>query len=789
MIVGLVFCLSAATLAFQVLLVRVFAIELFHHFASMAIGVAMLGSGVAGTVLALRPRLEPARARAALPLAALVGALALGLTPAAIDVVTLDPSQLTWRPGAWLRLGALYGVLAVPFAAGALPVLLALAGFPARPGRIYGASFLGAGAGSVGALAALDAFDPARALAVPAVVAALGALLGRLAHPPRTCPGWLPLAAGGVLLVGLAVRPVWDLDLIAYKDLPPVEALPQAHRVAQRHDRLGWVVAVSAPGFRSAPGLSLAYRGPLPDQVALFLDGNLAGTTAVWEPDVGPAAAAWVPEAIPHSLATLPRVLVAGPGSWWAVAAALAAGAQRIRVVERNAALAGLVDSVAHWPAGPVERVIADPRAVVAGDSSRYDLIVLGPRGGPGGAATSSATEDYLDTVEAYHRYLDLLLPGGMLAVTRWLDLPVRAGARTILTAAAALHGRDPSSVERGLVVVRGWATITVLVKPAGFSSHELTALRTWAEARWFDLDWMPDEEDEPGQFNEIDDPALKEAARAVAAGPEAARRFVANHPFRVAPTTDRRPYPDHFQRASGIPALLRRPAGEWLPVAEWGYLTLLATLVQATVIGGLCLLLPTVVRAGRLGGRRRVHLPAYFGLIGFAYLAVELAAIQQLTLLLGHPVLAVSTVLTVLLVASGLGSALSDRIAVHRSPGLVALPASLAAATAVGLLPLVQGLVGAPAPVRLLAVGLVLTPLGLAMGLPFPLGLRSLASGGGPRVAWAWAANAFASVVAAPLGALLALELGSPGLAALGAGAYLLASVTLGLALRARAG
>lgn len=789
MIAGLVFCLSAATLAFQVLLVRVFAIELFHHFASMAIGVAMLGSGVAGTVLALRPRFDPARARAALPLAALVGALALGLTPAAIDVVALDPSQLTWRPGAWLRLATLYGVLAAPFALAALPVLLALAAVPAQPGRIYGASFVGAGTGALGALAALDATEPSRALALPAVVAACGAVLAAGAIPSRNWRRRLPLVVSVVLLVGLAVRPVWDLDLIAYKDLPQVEALPQARRVAQRSDRLGWVVAVAAPGFRSVPGLSLAYQGPLPEQVALFVDGDLAGTAATWVSDVGPAAVDWVPEAVAHSLGKRPRVLVLGPASWWAVAAALAAGAERIRVVERNAALAGLVDSIAGWPAGRVERVIADPRAAVAADDSQYDLIVLGPRGGPGGSGTSSATEDYLDTLDAYRRILDLLAPGGMLAITRWLDLPVRAGARTILTAAAALRTRDPAALGSGLAVVRGWATVTVLVKPAGFSSRDRAALRTWAEGRWFDLDWMPDEEEERFPFNAIDDPSLREAARAVVAGPETARQFVASHPFQVSPVTDRRPYPDHFQRASAIPDLLRRPPGEWLPVAEWGHLTLLATLVQATLIGGLCLLLPTVARAGRPAGPGSLRVLAYFGLIGFAYLAVELAVIQQLTLLLGHPVLAVSTVLTVLLVASGIGSAVSDRITADRAPHLVLLPAALASATAVGLLPLVQALVGTATGVRLLALGLILGPLGLAMGLPFPLGLRTLASGGGRRVAWAWAANAFASVVAAPLGALLALEAGSPALAGLGGGAYLLASSTLAAARRARAG
>ncbi len=67
----------------------------------------------------------------------------------------------------------------------------------------------------------------------------------------------------------------------------------------------------------------------------------------------------------------------------------------------------------------------------------------------------------------------------------------------------------------------------------------------------------------------------------------------------------------------------------------------------------------------------------------------------------------------------------------------------------------------------------LMLAPLAFLMGVPFPAGLRSLAGGDSVNVAWAWAANGFASVVAAPLAALLALEAGSPALLLIAAGAY----------------
>src|SRR5260370_17254749 len=47
------FSLSAATLAFEILLLRLFEFSHWHYFAGFAIALALLGLGAAGTTLAL----------------------------------------------------------------------------------------------------------------------------------------------------------------------------------------------------------------------------------------------------------------------------------------------------------------------------------------------------------------------------------------------------------------------------------------------------------------------------------------------------------------------------------------------------------------------------------------------------------------------------------------------------------------------------------------------------------------------------------------------------------------
>ncbi len=65
------------------------------------------------------------------------------------------------------------------------------------------------------------------------------------------------------------------------------------------------------------------------------------------------------------------------------------------------------------------------------------------------------------------------------------------------------------------------------------------------------------------------------------------------------------------------------------------------------------------------------------------------------------------------------------------------------------------------------------LAPLGVLMGLPFPLGLAWLEARAPRLIPWAWAVNGSASVVASVLAAILALSYGFTAVLLLGAGCY----------------
>jgi hypothetical protein len=773
LVVGLV---SSATVAFEILLVRWFAVATFHHFAYLAIGVAMLGLAAGGTIGVVRGPRADAGARRWLEASALVTGATLLALPLVIQAIDVDPAQLPWDRSQWLVLALLDAMLALPFAAGALVVLSGLELEQDRPGALYGASFLGSAVGAAAAVVVLFLLPPHRAIAAPAVIAAVAAL-GAPGAPRafRAITGLLAAATIVVLSSGWLEPP-----RSPYKALPQVQAFPGARTVGERHGPTGVVTAVAAPAFRFAPGLSLGYGGAVPSQIGLFVDGAVSGAypASTVDREEVERMLDWLPSAAPYVLRQ-GTVLVIDPGGRLEVDNALAHGATAVTVVETVRDVA--VFATRELPTSvDVRWLVAEPRAVLARSAGRFDVITLGPSGGLGGEAAGlyALDADFLHTADGYAACLDALAPGGVLSITRWLSVPARGSVRTILTAADALRRAGQPDPRGRLLGIRSWGTLTVLVSPDGFDAAMRTRLEAWATERLFDV-VRPGGGLAVGEpFNQSSDPALRDAWRALAQGGQASERFAAQYPFDVAPATDGRPYPQHFLSVGALATLLESGSGEWLPFAEWGYLTALATLVVSAIVGSVLLLGPAVLPR-HLRRRPPPRTIGYFAAIGLGFMLIEIAAIQILGLLLGHPVYAVTAVLGALLVGSGFGSAFTDRLW-----GPTALPplaiAVLAALLAAGLLPATHALLSADGAVRWGAAVTAVLGLGFLMGQPFPLGLAALARRDRARVAWAWAANGVASVVAAPLASIVGIEWGTPTLLAGGAGCYALAGTLL---------
>jgi hypothetical protein len=76
-------------------------------------------------------------------------------------------------------------------------------------------------------------------------------------------------------------------------------------------------------------------------------------------------------------------------------------------------------------------------------------------------------------------------------------------------------------------------------------------------------------------------------------------------------------------------------------------------------------------------------------------------------------------------------------------------------------LQPLFQAFIGLDLTVRVVIAALLLMPLGLLMGMPFPLGIRLVDRVNPGLVAWAWGVNGFSSVLGSILTVMIAQSYG----------------------------
>ncbi len=792
---------SAAVLGYEVLLMRLFAIIQWQHFAYMVISVALLGFGASGTFLAIaRSRLEPRFHLVFAGFAAAFGVLAL-LGFALAQRVPFNALEVLWAPRQLFHLAAIYGLFVLPFFCGAVCIGLALVRSAETIGRIYFFNLLGSGIGALAVVAALFAVSPTAALKI---VAGLGLAAAAMVCIDRRQRRWYLAAA--VLGAAAAVLPAaaptsWtDLRLSPFKGLSMALAVPGAERIAVRSGPLGTLAVVRSPAvpFRHAPGLSLKAATEPPEQLAVFTDGDSLSAITAFDGRLEPLAYLdYTTSALPYRLLERPAVLVLGAGGGADVLRALYHEARRIDAVELNRQMVGMVaDTYAGFAGGlyrlPTVRVaVAEARSFVTASRSRWDLIqipLLDSLAAAGGV--HSLSESYIYTVEALRAYLRHLEPGGLLAITRWLKLPPRDSLRLFHTAITALEA-DGVDAARRLALIRGWNTTTLLVKNGPLSAAEIAAVKRFAADRSFDLAYLPGlAAAEANRSNLLDAPYFFDGAAALL-GPER-RDFVGRYKFDLEPATDDRPYFADFFKWRSLPELAQLgPAGA-AGQFEWGYLILFSTLVQAALFS-LVLIVAPLWPGGRaaLGRAERGPVIFYFLALGFAFLFVEIAFIQRFQLFLGHPLYAVAVVLAAFLVFAGFGSAAAGRfdawLGRREWPPpfgrMSAIDAAALGIAAVGLLylialpPLFERLIGLPEAARV-GVSLVLIgPLAFCMGMPFPLGLRRVVELGGGLAPWAWGINGCASVMAAVLATILAIHFGFSAVVAIAAGLYLAAA------------
>jgi spermidine synthase len=768
--------LSACVLSYEVLLTRLFSIVLWHHFSYMIISAAMLGYGASGTVLTLLKDKIASHFRLVYVMAAIGVVFLMPLSFLLAQQVPFNPLELLWDKTQLAKLLAIYLLMMLPFFCGGFSIGLIFFRFGREAWRIYATDVLGAGIGSIGVIGLLFLLPPSKVLIALTALALLATAIAIVELEMRA--KWLIGVLLGLALIMTVVLPDSWLQVhpSAYKDLNQTLNITGTQVIEERSSPLGQIKVVKSSSipFRHAPGMSLNATDEPPAQLGIFMDGD--GPSVLTRFDGTIATLAYLDQltsALPYHVLERPSVLVLGAGAGSDVLQALYHGAVTVDAVELNHNVIDLVQQRFRDFTGNlynqhgVRVHKAEARGFVnATHDRRHDLIqvALLDSFSVASAGLYSLSESYLYTVEALQTYLSRLTSGGMLAVTRWLTLPPRDSLKLFATAVSALERDGVSNPAARLVMIRGWKTVTLLVKNSDFTTKEITAIKEFSRTRSFDLAYYPEmRADEANRYNLLEQSYYFEGAIALLSSQRQA--FLDRYKFYIEPATDDRPYFFHFFKwnAAGELFAFREQGG--MPLIDLSYPLLVTTLVQAFVVSVLLILTPLAV------SRFRRKLPTvwvalYFLSIGLAFMFMEIAFIQKFILFLAHPLYAVAVVLCSFLVFAAMGSWLAGRWQEKTTsrwhvPLAVMLMGVLSLLYLVILPDLFQAFIHFSDLAKIVISLVLIAPLALCMGVPFPTGIMRLANSAQEAIPWAWAINGCASVVGAVLATLLAIHLG----------------------------
>jgi spermidine synthase len=538
----------------------------------------------------------------------------------------------------------------------------------------------------------------------------------------------------------------------------------------------------------------------------------------------------------PYVIKKAPKTFITQFGGGISTALALRSGAKDVTVAEGNrAVLAAFRDPAIKNFTGDIlgkARVIDyEGRHFLAQTNERFDVVDLSLAdsvglSNPGGFAI---VEKFAYTQEAMETYMRALADGGVLSVTLWnKEEPPKSVLKLYTTMAAAAKDVDGAHMADSFFVVSSYlSTATVLYKRGGFTAEEIDKLRKHTHAMSFDEIYSPGLFYDNSQTDRTLDgyvaqifsgaaggpPAPSDASDATGpadasapadAGPpggkadegvlpatvlgrlawhalvnggwsEIAERYV----FNTRKLTNDAPYFAAYVKTKDLPRILDRLE---LLQDEWGYLLIWATLGVACLTAAVLLAIPVLWgwRSIFSKSRGKFLTIVYFACLGAGYIMVEVGLIAHFVMALGNPTVSASILITGMLVFSGLGALLSERV-LPRMRAVMPVIFLAIAALLIGyalFLNIALDAIGAlPYAARLLSCFLFIAPPAFLMGFPMPTAMTTLGRLGKEHLfIWAWGVNGCFSVIGAAAAPVIATNFGLGAVIEIAGCAYLLA-------------
>ncbi len=762
LVVGLI---SLTLIPLELTWTRILSAEFFYTFAFLVLSVAILGLGLGGLALRLFQGLSQPRF---IGLYLCLAAICAVLGPGLVFAIAPDFSSLF---SSWLTLGKLALTILILMSAyffGGMALSLIFKLNHAHMPRLYMADLLGAGAGVIAAIIAMNVFGTLQAsilVALPILIASMIFSRGGWKVVPFLLAAVAifvsPSAEGWLGLKRAERAPVIFTHWDAMSKIKVYEYDPEARGI--NIDNVANTPVYRFDGDWSAVnpdsaewGIDVSY---LIDQFdsCVFLSLGSGGGSDVFQALVEGATEIHAVEVNGY----INRMMLVDDTSGYIrlqpPAPDSTAAPDSVTADDPPQPLMSVAEFSGHIFRDPRVKVVTeDARAYVRRFENKFDVIYSLSSNSWAALASGSfaLAENYLFTTEAFIDYWHALSDSGFMMmehqvyaprlVTEVIDALTRIGVDKPLEHFAVY---DLPKMRRTMLLL---------------SKRPLTDdLRGNA--------FGPLTEDRFDQIHLIHPPANDSVAnhliaRIVKFGwKEVADSAVVD----ISPVTDNRPFVAQMGLWKNFTSEKRAKVNPYAEFSGFPMANAILTMVLAITV---LLAIPVnLVPYLRRGPHMRPIPWLYFICIGMAFMAVEIVLIQQYSLMIGPSLYSVATVLLTLLVASGIGSrsskSVSDRFAFLFIAGWVVVDAMLFGFVA-------SWVGGLPVAMRMLIAAVLIFPVGFFMGMPFPKAAIRV----GELIDWGFAVNGAASVLGSVLVLMVAFAWGFSVALVLAAVLYLLA-------------
>lgn len=741
-----IFCIAASTLLLEISLSRIFSVLFFHHFAFLIISTALFGFGFSGVYLFFRkPSAE--KLDQYLGVAAILFGLSTLIIYRILLVMPAQSEELIQRPELIVRLLLNYALLAIPFYFSGYVIGAILSSFSEHSGKLYAYDLIGAALGCLSVLWLIPAVGGSGAVVLASLITGISALIFARRNK------FVFISAVG-LVIGCSF-----LIPRAEKVFPfPIKGIVESKYPGRQ-------VRTEKPEYSAWSPISRidVYPTTSANKIMLLDGGSNVSVMTPFNGNVATLQPRYNWRVVPFVISHRSSACIIGPGGGEDVLNALSFRTESIDAVEMDPLIVKLVQGRyrnfigAVFDQPGVNTVNDEGRSFLRRSQKQYDLIQqvhnISPIAIASGALNLS--ESYLLTKEAFQEYWDHLKPEGMLAINRWGVVRAASIASQVLEANGV---PDPENYALVTSRQRSGTDISFYLKKGKINDDDFKRLVESSNALGIRIDYAPhpDYQTSSNVYYQLLSIESRDA-------------FIKQADIDLSAPTDDRPFFDHIQKLGSFPqssSVVPNELNRVLRFLNRGDMALFTLLGEAAVLSSLFILLPVIRFGKRSSVISRWSVLAYFSALGLGFILIEISLIQKHILFLGQPVYSISSVLFSVLLSAGIGSYLFERYFRDGNERLwlTLIPILLGTLLLLELLimPFVFHLfLGSSKVVRFCISAILIAPLGLFLGMPFPLGIRILGMRAPEIIPWGWALNAYATVIGSILAVMFAILLG----------------------------